>query len=114
VSAAIAEQSELLKSRIGAAAYALTANKVLVKRAEKCLAAAEMTRLRLQNLSDNAVDGEVADGKTQHLKSTADDWDAKAEQMITKIIDGATSDSGGFAVGCSVSEPTRRLSVPSC
>lgn len=98
--AVISEQAIILEGRIGAAAYAATSSpaKDYVKRAEKCLAAAELVQRRVTIILGNVTGGAFPvstsgeDRQKQAYKDEADMW-------ITKIVAGAETDSNDFVSG---------------
>lgn len=111
VSAAISEQSDILKARIGETAYANASYKTLVKRAEKCLAAAELLGYRINHLENIAVaSGDSLD--VSHLTAQQRGYRAEADNLVDRIISGGSVDSEDFATGATVSEPSSRLRWP--
>lgn len=96
----IAEQAEILQDRVGALSYALTSSPVAeyIKRAEKCLSAAELVRRRITIILGNVTGAGFpvsTSGEDRQMK----DYQAEANEWVSKVILGATIDSNAFASG---------------
>ncbi len=94
----IAEAADELEDRIGSAAYALAANAVYVKLAEKCMAAAEMVRRRI-NIILNNMNAAGAEISTTNERKQREDYLAEAEKWIATVVSGTTTDGQNFACG---------------
>jgi len=96
----ISEQSVILEGRIGASIYGTTESpaKDYVKRAEKCLVAAELVQRRINIILGNAV-GAGHEIDISHEAAQKKAYLDEAERWIGKIVGGQTSDSGDFASG---------------
>ena len=102
---AIDEQAGLLSDRIGEARYNSSVASIgrQVTRAEKCLVAAELCRLRKVKLVGVAkANGEEA--KTTELNTQIKDYKDEAELWIGKVLAGSTSDADDFASGALVTD----------
>lgn len=100
LTAVIAEQASILEGRIGASAYASTSSPIkdYVKRAEKCLAAAELVQRRITYILGNVTGGAFpisTSGEDRQRQAYIDE----AAVWITKIVEGAETDSNDFASG---------------
>lgn len=101
IDAVIAEVSDILSARVGAATYASTTlpTSVYVKRAEKCLVAAEMWDRRMNILMGAIVGTNLINAQggkellTTYEKKQRDDYLAEAEGWLGKIL------SSDFATG---------------
>jgi hypothetical protein len=100
ITAVIAEQADILLGRIGSAAYNSTTSPTdkYVKRAEKCLTAAELIQRRI-----NIILGNVA-GAGQEIDVTHEGAQKKvylseANDLIAKLVSGTGADSNDFATG---------------
>jgi hypothetical protein len=101
----ISEQADLLEGRVGSSTYA-SATKPLatyVKRAEKCMVAAELLKRRRNNIIA-LVKANGEEVKTTSLDRQISDYAAEVEIWIGKIAAGVTSDSGNFASGALVTD----------
>jgi len=95
----ISEQAELLEGRIGSTLYATSAkpDATYVKRAEKCLVAAELLSQRLIILGQEVQAG---DGDDAHkIRNTQKQYAAEAELMISRIAAGTSADGSGYSGG---------------
>lgn len=104
IDAAIAEQAVILEGRIGSTLYAASAasTAAYVKRAEKCLVAAELYQRRAVAIAGNAQpNGE--EPVTASIDAQQKKFRAEAQELIDRLVDGAAADSGGFASGVTVS-----------
>jgi len=103
VDAVIAAQSAELSDRIGATVYNLAANATYVKKAEKCLVAAELVQRRINISLGNAVaNGDKLD--TTAFRLQRKDYLDEAEEWIGKLAQGVTTDpTSDFASGALVS-----------
>lgn len=93
----IAEQSGLLEGRIGSTSYASATNPtaVYVKRAEKCLVAAELCQRRFVIISQEI---QAADGMDAFkLRKTRQEYLDEASSLIDRIVNGQSSDSSGYS-----------------
>ena len=93
----IAEQAALLEGRIGSLVYAATENPTaaFVKRAEKCLVAAELLQRRFVIISQEI---QAADGMDAFkLRKTQQRYLDEAESLIQRIANGTSSDSSGYS-----------------
>ncbi len=99
--AVLDEQEALLSDRVTAAAVATATLLTHVKRAEKCMAGAEMMQRRINRLSGN-VDADTALLISQ-LKKARADYQDEAERIIPRLISGSVSDGADFAFGQSTS-----------
>jgi hypothetical protein len=97
----IDEQEALLSDRIGASVLVAPALQVHIKRAEKCLCAAELFQLRINRLSGN-VDAETAVLIGQ-LKKAKTDYLEEAERIIPKLISGSVVEGSDSAFGYTAS-----------
>lgn len=100
ISDVITEQAIILEGRVGADLYASTASpaKDYVKRAEKCLVAAEMVRRRITTILGN-VTGAAFPISTSGEDRQKQAYMDEADMWISKVIVGATTDSNDFASG---------------
>jgi len=101
--AAIAEQALLLEGRIGSTIYSTTATpaSTYVKRAEKCLVAAELFQRRAIAIAGNAQpNGE--EPVTASLDVQQKKYRTEAQELIDRLVAGSVSDDTGFASGVSV------------
>jgi hypothetical protein len=93
----IAEQAALLEGRIGSTSYASTSTTTaaFVKRAEKCLVAAELLQRRFVILSQEI---QAADGMDAFkVRKTRQAYIDEADQLIDRIVNGQASDSTGYS-----------------
>jgi hypothetical protein len=92
----ISEQSAILEGRIGSDVYASVIQPTAgyVKRAEKCLVAAEMVQRRINIILGNAV-GAGQEINISHEAAQKKAYSDEAEKWITKLGDGDYS--GGVA-----------------
>jgi len=99
VDAVIAEQSGELVARVGSGVYDAAANLTCLKKAEKCLAAAEMIQRRINIvLGTRAGSGEPPDTRSEQQQRK--DYLDQAEIWISKLAQGVTTDpSANFASG---------------
>lgn len=98
VDAIIAEEASRLEERVGSAAYALAANIVFLKNAEKCLTAAELIRRRINALlgiAQTAGQEVSAENERRQRKDYLDE----AETWIGKVSQGVTTDGPEFSCG---------------
>jgi prophage tail gpP-like protein len=105
VNEVITEQAELLEGRVGSVAYADTTKPraTYIKRAEKCMVAAELLKRRRNHIIAQAkANGEEV--KTVSLDAQIRDYSAEAEVWIAKVATGVTTDGGGFATGTLVTD----------
>ena len=106
----LVEQAGLLSARIGATAYS-TATEPLatyVTRAEKCLVAAELMRLRILAAMGNAIpNGD--EPNTASLERYQKKYEDEATALIDKIVSGQSLESSGFSTGVTVSEPMAKV-----
>jgi hypothetical protein len=102
VNAVIAEQAAELQERAGLAVYDAAANLTYVKKAEKCLTAAEMIQRRINIvLGTRSGSGEPPDTRSEQQQRK--DYLDKAEEWIAKLAQGVTTDpSANFASGALV------------
>lgn len=101
VDAVIAEQAGELSDRIGTA-YNAAANLTNVKKAEKCLTAAEMIQRRINIILAN-IQASGAEGSTKAEEAQRKAYLDKAEEWIAKLAQGVTTDpSASFASGALV------------
>lgn len=100
VTAVIAEQADELLERIGTTAYNAAANATYVKKAEKCLSAAEMLQRRI-NIILGSKQGKGDEIGIENERRQRQDYLDKAESEIAKLAQGVTTDSatGDFACG---------------
>ena len=100
LSGVIAEQAAILEGRVGPAIYAseISPSKDFVKRAEKCLIAAELIQRRINLILSNIV-GSGSEINVTHEGAQKKVYADEADYWISKIISGATSDAGGLASG---------------
>jgi hypothetical protein len=96
----ISEQSVILEGRIGSTLYASTTSptKDYVKRAEKCLSAAELVQRRINIILGNAV-GAGQEIDVSHEGAQKKAYRDEAEDWISKLTSGITSDVSDFASG---------------
>ena len=101
VDSIITDQSAELQDRIGSAAYNLSANATYVKKAEKCLTAAEMVRRRINIVLGNAqaAGQEIS---TRNEEKQRDEYLSQAEVQISKLAQGVTTDQPDFSCGAVV------------
>lgn len=97
VQAVIDEQEALLVDRIGSVAFATTGLSVHIKRAEKCLVAAELLQLRINRLSGN-IDAETAVLISQ-LKKNRQDYLDQADRVVPRLVAGSVSEGSDAAFG---------------
>jgi hypothetical protein len=105
VQSIIDDEAETLEGRIGSSAYASATKptSTYVKKAEKCLVAAELcTRRKNKCLDDAKVNGQEFD--TRELNKQMADYQTKAEMWIGKIAAGATADGSDFSCGTVLSD----------
>lgn len=100
ITAVITEQATILEGRIGSTAYASTSSpaKDYVKRAEKCLAAAEMVQRRITVILGNVTGGAFpisTSGEDRQKSAYLDE----ADMWVSKIAGGVSADSVDFASG---------------
>ena len=96
----ISEQAPILEGRIGSTNYAsaISPTKEYVKRAEKCLVAAELIQRRINIILGNVIGaGQPID--ILHEGTQKKIYKEEADSLIEKIIAGGTSDSSDFASG---------------
>jgi hypothetical protein len=100
IDAVLAEQALILEGRIGSTAYASTTSpmKDYVKRAEKCLAAAELVQRRINVILGNAV-GSGQDIDISHEGAQKKAYRDEADMWMGKIVAGAGQDNQDFACG---------------
>src|SRR3972149_3629032 len=93
----ITEQSDILEGRIGSTLYASTTTptSTYVKRAEKCLVAAELLTIRINYIVGN-IDGENGSDVVR-IRNNIEAYMDKAEEFILKLVSGISVDDGGFA-----------------
>lgn len=105
----IDEQADILEGRIGSQAYSATEKPAAtyVKRAEKCLVAAEMIQARVVKIMGNAVPN-GAKPVTGSLDRQKQKYLDEAEGFISKIVSGASADSEDFVSGVLVTSSTDR------
>lgn len=101
IQAILDEQEALLSGRAGAAAVSSSTLAAQVKRAEKCLAGAEMLQRRINRLSGN-VDADTAILIPQ-LKKARQDYMDEAERIIPQLVAGSAGDGSDVAFGQSSS-----------
>ncbi|MDH4319880.1 MAG: hypothetical protein OEV73_00125 [Desulfobulbaceae bacterium] len=96
----IDEQAMLLEVRVGATAYAsaVTATAAYVKRAEKCLVAAELFQRRIVSIAGNAVPN-GQEPETTALDKQKRAMLAEAQGLIDRLAASAVSDASDFACG---------------
>ncbi len=97
IQAVLDEQQALLSDRVGAAAMSISSLATHIKRAEKCLTAAELLQRRINRLSGN-VDTDTAALISQLGKSRQNYLD-EAEKIIPKLVTGSVSDGADAAFG---------------
>ena len=92
--AVLAEQALILEGRIGSAAYtvATSPQKDYVKLAEKYLVAAELMSRRITVVCEAAV-GSGEKPRTDDEQKQRNDYRDRANEWITKIVDGSATDS---------------------
>jgi glycerol-3-phosphate dehydrogenase len=104
VEAIITEQAAELAERVGSTVYAAAANLTYLKRAEKCLTAAELIQRRINIILANIQ----ATGNEIGTKAEADqrrEYLTQAEGWIAKLAQGITTDpSADFASGSLVTD----------
>jgi hypothetical protein len=93
----LTEQEALLTDRVGAATVANSLFATHIKRAEKCLAGAELMQLRINRLAGN-VDANSAIIITQ-LKKARTDYQDEVERIIPRLVAGSVSDGSDAAFG---------------
>lgn len=100
IESVITEQSAILEGRIGAAAYASISSpaKDYVKRAEKCLTAAELVQRRINIILNNSI-GAGMEIDISHEGAQKKAYKDEANMWIDKIISGMTSDGSDFVLG---------------
>lgn len=101
IQAILDEQEALLSDRVSAAAIANSALATYVKRAEKCLAAAELLQRRVNRLAGN-VDTDTASMLSQ-LKKARQDYLDEADRIIPRLVSGSVSDGTDAAFGSTAS-----------
>lgn len=108
----IAEQSAILQDRVGALSYALTSSPVAeyVKRAEKCLCAAELIRRRITIILGN-VSGSGFPISTSGEDRQMKNYQAEADVWIAKVVLGATTDSNDFVSGTLVTDHFTQVNI---
>ena len=104
ISSVITEQAAMLEGRLGSSIYdaATTPESTYVKRAERCLVAAEMMSRRITVIAESVLasgDERTARVETAQMKR----WEAQAEALIRKLVSGVTTDTGNFATGVTTS-----------
>ncbi|MEW6115659.1 MAG: hypothetical protein AB1553_02005 [Nitrospirota bacterium] len=99
VDSIIAEIAAILSGRIGEALYssAISPTAEYVKRAEKCLVAAEMLQRRI-NFYLGSVDGTEGLDLFK-VRRQREEYVTEAETLIAKIVAGVTTDSSSFSFG---------------
>lgn len=95
--AVLDEQEALLSDRVTAATVATASLLTHVKRAEKCMAGAELMQRRINRISGN-VDADSAIIIAQ-LKKARQDYLDEAERIIPRLLAGSVSDGADFAFG---------------
>ncbi len=95
----ITEKSVILQGRIGSTTYASSTSptKDYVKRAEKCLVAAELLQRRINFMLGN-VEGEEGSDLAKARQSKKE-YLEEAEALIVKIVAGITTDNDNFTSG---------------
>ena len=96
----LSEQSVILEGRTGSSRYAATTSPVkdYVKRAEKCLVAAELVQRRINIILGNTV-GAGREIDISHEAAQKKAYLDEAEMWITKLVGGISADTGDFASG---------------
>lgn len=102
ITAVITEKSDELQGRIGSTAYNDSAKLTYVKKAEKCLSAAEMVQRRINIILGNTVSS-GSEINTKNEQDQRKDYLTQAEEWIAKVAQGVTVDTGSFATGVSIS-----------
>ena len=100
LTAVIAEQADILLGRVGSAAYNSTTSPTdkYVKRAEKCLTAAELIQRRINLILGN-VAGAGQEINVSHEGAQKKVYIAEANDLISKLVSGTGADSNDFATG---------------
>jgi hypothetical protein len=104
ITAVITEQAALLEGRLGSSIYDIvtTPETTFVKRAERCLVAAELMSRRVTIITESVLaSGEERSTKAEVAQMKR--YDTEAEAMIKRLIAGVTSDSSDFASGVTTS-----------
>jgi hypothetical protein len=101
IQAVLDEQEALLSDRVGAAAMSVSSLATNIKRAEKCLAAAELLQLRINRLAGN-VDSDTA-GLISQLGKSRQNYLDEAEKIIPRLVAGSVSDGTDATFGSTVS-----------
>ena len=96
----ISEQSVILQGRVGTSKYGSTTSpaKDYIKRAEKCLVAAELVQRRINIILGNAV-GAGREIDISHEGAQKKAYRDEADDLIAKLASNVTSDSNDFASG---------------
>lgn len=96
----LSEQAIILEGRIGTTAYSSTTSptKDYVKRAEKCLTAAELIQRRINVILGN-VAGAGQEIDVSHEGAQKKVYINEANDLIAKIIGGVGADTNDFASG---------------
>lgn len=105
IDSVIAEQSVILEGRLGLSIYASATSpeKDYVKRAEKCLAAAEMVQRRINTIMANVVGaGQEIDISREGRQRNI--YLKEAEELISRLVTGSSTDSGTCVFGVSLSD----------
>lgn len=91
----ITEQSSLLVARIGQTAYDSSTFEAFVKRAERCLCNAELLTRRINYLTQSSGDADGLD--VFKIRKSKAEYLNEADDLITRISKGVSTDSTGFA-----------------
>ena len=97
----ITDQSSELQDRVGATVYSAPANATYIKKAEKCLVAAELVQRRINIVLGNSQ-GAGQEISTANERNQRKDYLDEAERWIAKLASGVTVDSADFASGALV------------
>ncbi len=99
IAGVISEQAELLEGRVGSTIYATSAkpNATYVKRAEKCLVAADLLQRRFVIISQEI---QAADGiDAFKVRRTQEKYEAEAETLISRLAAGTSADGSDYSGG---------------